>query len=182
MICAECGTKFLRMPGKSTKWCSDGCKPIKLRDWWKASNAVCFCLKCGDPYTPKTSHQQNRYCSEKCRRAVFSGTISARLNIRMRQGLRRSLGKKKAERTWESLVDFNSQELKRHLEAQFISGMSWEKFKDAEIHIDHIVPLSSFTFDSTDDPEFKRAWSLTNLRPMWAKDNLSKGSEIRHLI
>jgi len=44
-----------------------------------------------------------------------------------------------------------------------------------EIHIDHIKPLCSFDLDSTD--EQKKASHYTNLRPMWATDNLKKGSK-----
>jgi hypothetical protein len=49
-----------------------------------------------------------------------------------------------------------------------------------EIHIDHIVPQKSF--DLQDDNKWRACWALTNLRPMWAKDNLSKGGKILYLI
>lgn len=56
--------------------------------------------------------------------------------------------------------------------------MTWERFCAGEIHIDHIVPLSSFDRDS--EVGMKSAWALTNL-PMWAKDNLAK-SDKRELL
>jgi len=65
-ICNECGVKFLRMPGGSTKWCSEGCKPLRHRTWWKMSQTICTCEACGEPYIPKRSHEQNKYCSKKC--------------------------------------------------------------------------------------------------------------------
>lgn len=64
----------------------------------------------------------------------------------------------------------------------FINGMTWEKFMAGEIHIDHIVPVSSFNIVSDECEEFKRCWSLSNLRPLWAKDNLSKGSRQEFLL
>jgi hypothetical protein len=62
--------------------------------------------------------------------------------------------------------------LKKYIESKFVEGMSWE---NKELwHIDHIKPLSSF--DLTDEEQLKEACHYTNLQPLWAYDNLSKGS------
>lgn len=50
--------------------------------------------------------------------------------------------------------------------------MTWENF--GEWHIDHIVPLSKFNL--TDYEQLKIACHFSNLQPLWAKDNLSKGN------
>ena len=42
--------------------------------------------------------------------------------------------------------------------------------------IDHIRPLSSF--DLTDHEQVKQVCHYSNLRPLWAIDNLSKGSKV----
>ena len=65
---------------------------------------------------------------------------------------------------------------KHHIELQFTKGMSWDRI--GEIHIDHIVPLS--TAGSIE--EVIALNHFTNLRPMWAKENLSKGCKRTHLI
>ncbi|WP_153740907.1 hypothetical protein [Marinobacter nauticus] len=78
------------------------------------------------------------------------------------------------------LLDYTLDELMTHLERQFVKGMSWDNY--GEWHIDHITPLSSFTISGVDDPELRRAWCLTNLRPIWARDNLSKRCKITHLL
>ena len=57
---------------------------------------------------------------------------------------------------------------------QFTEDMSWEAFRDGKIHIDHIVPC--FAFDLTDEAEQKRCFHYTNLQPLWAKENLRKGT------
>jgi hypothetical protein len=64
-------------------------------------------------------------------------------------------------------------ELRAHLEARFLPGMSWENWGRAGWHIDHIQPLASF--DLTDEEQFKRAVHHSNLQPLWAVDNLKKG-------
>ena len=63
--------------------------------------------------------------------------------------------------------------LKEYLEQKFTEGMSWElmgKF----IHVDHIIPLSS----AKTEEEIYRLCHYTNLQPLWAEDNLKKGSKI----
>ena len=50
--------------------------------------------------------------------------------------------------------------------------MTWDNH--GEWHIDHIVPISFFEYDSTDDVEFKYCWSLYNLQPLWSGENLRK--------
>ena len=54
--------------------------------------------------------------------------------------------------------------------------MGWDNY--GEWHVDHIRPIASFNFESVDCAEFKECWSLDNLQPLWAFDNLSKGTKI----
>lgn len=82
------------------------------------------------------------------------------------------LREKKNSRSAFELIGYSAKELKAHLERQFLAGMGWENI--GEWHIDHIVPLSSFSITGPDDPEVKQAWALANLRPIWAADNLAK--------
>lgn len=67
--------------------------------------------------------------------------------------------------------------LKSHIERQFLKGMTWEKM-GSEIHIDHITPFAS----AKTEAEVISLSHFTNLRPMWAKENQSKGAKITHLI
>ena len=88
-------------------------------------------------------------------------------------------GKAKSGKTFE-LLGYTPEDLRRHIEKQFCKGMSWGNY--GEWHIDHIVPLSSFEISSWDDPELKAAWDLTNLRPIWSKENLQKSARLTHLV
>lgn len=99
-----------------------------------------------------------------------------RLNQSISVLIRRSLKGNKQRRHWESYVDFTQEELALHLEKQFLVGMTWANY--GEWHIDHIVPISAFNYDSPDHIDFKRCWALSNLRPMWATENLKKWSKI----
>ncbi|AHM03043.1 hypothetical protein roselon_00603 [Roseibacterium elongatum DSM 19469] len=50
--------------------------------------------------------------------------------------------------------------------------MSWEN--RGEWHVDHVRPLASF--DLSDPGQQAQAFHFSNTRPLWAGDNLSKGS------
>ena len=83
----------------------------------------------------------------------------------------------KEERT-RSYVGCSFKKLRNHIEKQFKPGMSWEN--RAEWHIDHITPVSYFVknFDFTDIKIQKKCFHYTNLQPLWAYENLRKGSKL----
>lgn len=53
--------------------------------------------------------------------------------------------------------------------------MSWDNYGYRGWHIDHIKPCASF--DLTDPNQREQCFHFSNLQPMWAKDNLSKGAK-----
>ena len=65
------------------------------------------------------------------------------------------------------------EELKIHIEVQFKPGMTWDNWSRTGWHIDHKKALANF--DLTNREELLKACHHTNLKPMWAKDNISKG-------
>lgn len=58
-----------------------------------------------------------------------------------------------------------------HIESLFTDGMSWDRI--SEIHIDHIIPLSS----ANSIQEMEKLCNYKNLQPLWAIENLKKGSK-----
>lgn len=93
----------------------------------------------------------------------------------MSAGIRQALRGNKAGHHWERLVGYTLSDLMLHLESQFTRRMTWNNRH--RWHIDHIQPLASFSFEIPDDPDFKAAWALTNLRPLWKPANLLKGGK-----
>ena len=73
------------------------------------------------------------------------------------------------------LLGCTAQELKEWIEKQFTEDMSWEKLGINGIHIDHIRPIASFNLNIEED--IRKCFHYTNLQPLWAKDNLSKGAK-----
>ena len=72
------------------------------------------------------------------------------------------------------LIGCSIDHLITHLEKQFKTGMTWDNY--GQWHVDHIKPLTSFNLD---EPEQQRcACHYTNLQPLWADENKSKGNRI----
>lgn len=74
-------------------------------------------------------------------------------------------------------LPYSIAELKVHLEKQFNEHMSWENH-GTYWQIDHIYPQSLLPYSSMDDDNFKKCWSLENLRPLESILNLKKGNKI----
>jgi len=106
------------------------------------------------------------------RRKTPRGTLDHRMEVSIRKSLK---GMKRGKK-WEKLVGYTIDELVEHLEKQFKNGMSWTKFLDGEIHLDHRIPKSWFYYEKPEDEEFKKCWALKNLQPLEKLENLSKGN------
>lgn len=95
-------------------------------------------------------------------RAMIRGSFA-------RQGFKKNSGTE--EILGCSLIEFRS-----HIERQFLPGMTWENRSLWEI--DHIVPASS----AKTIEEAESINKSGNLRPIWRKENRSKGCKQTHLI
>lgn len=95
-----------------------------------------------------------------------------RIEKRLRAGLNQALRKVKVSKRTSliNLLGCSVEDTKRHIEAKFTVGMTWDN-----IHIDHIRPCCSF--DLTDETQQKQCFHYTNLQPLFASDNLKKSGK-----
>lgn len=70
------------------------------------------------------------------------------------------------------MLGYSKSDLVLHLSELFTDGMNFGNYGDW--HIDHIKSIKSFIDEGVSDPKIINA--LSNLQPLWAFDNLSKGS------
>lgn len=106
-----------------------------------------------------------------------------RLSAAVRAGVSRGLANGvKGTRKTEALLGYSLAELRSHLEKRFAPGMSWKNYGKGGWHVDHVVPLAAFAYDKPEHPDFRRAWALDNLQPLWERDNQRKGARLVGVI
>jgi len=122
----------------------------------------------------KTRRRLKRVYNKKYR-STPNGKIRMAVSSSVAHALKKNGGSKEGDSVFKYLP-YAPQELRDHLEKQFTKGMTWKKYGINGWHIDHIVAHSNFHYSSMKDPEFLLCWSLVNLRPIWAEENLKKGT------
>ncbi|MBB5664743.1 DNA-directed RNA polymerase subunit M/transcription elongation factor TFIIS [Rhizobium leguminosarum] len=157
--CDRCGDGFERKHAKQIvcKPCSKTVSAERSRKW-------------ADDNRDKVRASAKRYNDIK------RSTPQGHLEWTMRTAVRRAIGgsEKAGKRTFE-ILGYSIDELKTHLERKFVDGMSWDNY--GEWHIDHERPLASFQYETPECEQFKMAWCLDNLQPLWGSDNMSKGAK-----
>lgn len=121
-------------------------------------------------YTQKNKTKRNEYVKQ-CRKDPM-----VKLKHYISTVIRHSLRGNKNGQKWEILVGYTLQDLRKHLEKLFESGMNWQNH--GIWHIDHIIPIYVFNFDKPEDIDFHRCWALSNLRPLWGDQNMSKNRKL----
>lgn len=161
------------------KYCSPGCAKMGRR-----TRVSLTCEVCKAPFEAALHKKDTaRFCSRPCKKQsqvkvrTPEEIACRKIHSSMASMIGAALKGTKGGRRWETLVGYTTKELMRHLESQFLPGMTWENRGRWGWHVEHIRPRCSFAFTSTDDPEFLECWGLANLRPLWWQDNLRKGSK-----
>lgn len=186
--CEICGQEFTKSSGRQRFClrCRGEARRKYIRDHYAANRDQVrkgiYAYRARTGYAKKyreANREKQRVCDRRRRENpverlydIFSGAV------------RFSLRSNKNGCAWEGLVGYTCEQLKAHLERQFVKGMSWETWGrgPGKWHIDHILPRKLFNFQSADDPEFKACWALSNLRPMWGAENIRKHARREHLI
>ena len=129
-----------------------------------------YCKKCRKKQDKKNRPQINQYIRE--RKAT---NINFRLSLNLRNRLNQAI--RNNQKVGSAVKDLGCtiEKFREHIEKQFVEGMSWTNWAHDTWHLDHIKPLSQF--DLADRKQFLEACHYTNMQPMWASDNLSKGAK-----
>lgn len=201
VVCKQCGKIFGSYLSRNRKYCSNKCsglskfgkkRPEKIRK--KISNSHIGIRPTEESKRKnKEMHLGKKHSEEtkrKIGRMLWKGGIKAilkrrknslkwQLNHRITMGILKSLKNRvKNGRTWQSLVGYNVEQLKNRLYSTMPKGYTWRDFMIGKLHIDHIIPVSFFYFEKPEDINFRKCWTLSNLRFLTALENLRKGDKI----
>ncbi len=126
-------------------------------------------------YIEKNREKWNKYISNYINNKIKTDP-KFKLTVNLRKRLVRALKGIIKSDTTMNLVGCSREYLINYIESQFDDEMSWSAYLENKIHIDHILPCSSF--DLTKEEEQRKCFNYTNLQPLWARDNISKGNKI----
>lgn len=108
-------------------------------------------------------------------RRKFDAGFKLRMNLRHRVWNALQANEASKSKSIQDLIGCPFDDLAKHLEAQFVDGMTWENYGKHGWHLDHIRPCASF--DLSDPNQQSQCFHYTNMQPLWAVDNLSKGAK-----
>lgn len=180
-VCGVCGVEY-SITNRNWKYCSDSCADSARKEQSLAAGRRNYQKKRGymkeylREYVkrPDVADRLRAYYRERQRSKSTDGTY--RLHQSMAHAVSRGVTGGKMGVRWEALVGYSTAELVEHLESLFLDGMTWDNYGRGGWHVDHVVPLSWFPIEGPDCAAFNMCWSLQNLQPLWAHDNIAKGN------
>ncbi len=172
---------------KTCSKCKISKEPSQYYANWRMRDGLASqCSKCHNSY-PRNRERSNAYMKAWCdkNREKVRAYHNAYIKNRSKTDIQYKLGRSLRSRLWNSmqgtgiskrgsavkLLGCSLTVFKEHLESLFLPGMTWDNH--GEWHIDHIKPLTAF--DLTDTEQLKIVCHYTNMQPLWASDNISKG-------
>ena len=178
-ICKKCKGKSICEHNRVKIFCKvcDGsqiCQHKKIRSRCKEckGGSICEhnrhkedCKDCGGSQI--CEHKKER---KKCKICNFKGYLRDIISSRIYCAL-----KQNKELSSQEYIGCSTEKLKEHLEKQFKNGMTWEN--QGQWHIDHIIPVNYK--ENGQEPtleEVIKRLHYTNLQPLWASENMSKGN------
>ncbi len=111
--------------------------------------------------------------------------ICFKLKENISHTIRQALKGKKGRRSVLKYLPYTMKKLREHIEGLFECWMTWENWgvynpetydENPTWQLDHIVPQSHFNIKDMGDEEFLKCCSLSNLRPLSAKQNILDGN------
>lgn len=182
----------------SEKFCKncDIMKPVlffrkrtgKYKDASSRISYESLCLDCEYIY----NKEKAKVKSKKLRKTNINFALRKNISYSIWKCLQRNNSSK--DKSCMKYLNYTIIQLRENLENKFESWMTWNNYgkynkKNWDDNnkltwtwqLDHIIPQSDLQYSSMTDNNFKKCWSLDNLRPLSSKQNLLDGvNKLRH--
>lgn len=177
-------SRYEEIDGKIHRLCTCCDKMLTLDHFSKSGETHhSQCRSCVSP-KKREWKKSNRGRTNANSRRLYQESREFRLVCAIRGRIAKAVKELKMKKVNKSLdmLGCSLSQLAAHIESRFAAGMSWENHgiytKEGPMtwHVDHIKPISSF--DLTDPEQQRECFHYTNLQPLWATENLSKGDNV----
>lgn len=145
----------------------------------KSAGDRLYRIKNGDKIKQKKrEYQQSGRATEAAKKwqKRQMGNVAFRLKKNLRGRVYVALKRGIKSDSTMNLLGCSIEAFVEYFKSLFKDGMTWERYINGEIHIDHIKPC--IKFDLTDLEQQRACFHYTNLQPLWVIDNLKKGTKI----
>lgn len=140
-----------------------------------------ICKECRKPKTQTYCTSEEYQVKHRLKR---KNDIIWKLKKNIGSAIARALRNNKECSSFEKLP-YTVEQLKQHLERQFEPWMTWENWGTARNYssenrtwnIDHIIPQSELKYQTLEEVNFLKCWSLDNLRPLDTIENIKKSNK-----
>lgn len=134
-----------------------------------------WCKECKREYDRQNRDRRNAYNRKRIKENLLVRLIT-NLRSRLRQLIKQKSLTKSSLTT--KYLGCTIEELKVHIEKQWLPGMTWSNNTYKGWHIDHIKPLALVKTEE----DLYTLFHYTNLQPLWAKDNLEKADTYHDVL
>lgn len=124
--------------------------------------------------------ETRRAYSRKYYHAKKKLSLKFKISDRISSSIRANLSEGKRYRHWEDIIGYKFTDLKIELEKKLHEPAHLESLVGKNYHIDHIIPIAYFDFNSISDFEFFLAFDLENFQLLSAIENIKKSDNLSH--
>ena len=200
-ICPNCKIKF-KSANKRKIYCSDKCQRVFYRkspagkiaakkwemnnkEWRKNYKKTDVWKNCKKRYEngEASKERYKRYRkSEKGKKVVkrYRAKEDVKVVLKIRSNISKVFRRLNItkDKTSFKYLGCTVEKFKKHIEAQFQPGMSWDNHGVYGWHFDHIKPVDSFNLNFKSERE--KCNNYKNFQPMWANENIKKSNKLNY--
>ena len=161
-------------------------KIIENNKKWKKNNPG-YMKKYGKQWQKNNPGYKRRYCENNQERIkeLQKKWMESKRKTDLKYNLNRKIGKRinyslknnGSSKIW-GILGYTKNDLIIRLKNTIPKDCTWQDYIDKKLEIDHIIPILAFNFTNPEHIDFKKCWSLSNLRLLPTKENLIKRAKL----